>query len=117
MKAFIDTIPKTVAHAGAVIAEGTVYVATNGMVVTLSKDRTVLTIVKGQKILKRAFETPISKQWLVRRIEGFADEMKAQKLPRGPRPASKSEKKRIKVQAANRVTKKKRVNRAAAEFA
>lgn len=91
MKTYIDTIPKNVTHGGDVIAEGKAYVATNGMVVILSQDECLLTIVKGQKILQRSFETPISKKWLVRRIEGFADDMKAQKLPRGPRPKTDQE--------------------------
>jgi len=87
-KAFKDCDPApTAGKADELVAYGSVHVADNGMVVVVS-DRDLepsLTIIKGKAFFVRIFEKPITKPWLARRINEFADYVKEFKLPRGPR--------------------------------
>jgi S-adenosylhomocysteine hydrolase len=90
-KALMDLIPSKVPEKIEAIADGKMFVASNGVIVVLSKGQDRLTTVKGKTVLARHFDTPISAKWLTRRIEGFAEYVKETKMPRGPRPKTDQE--------------------------
>jgi len=58
------------------VTSGALYRANNGVLVIYNDAQKTMYAVKGRKVRRRKFPSPVTKLWLSRRVNGFADDVK-----------------------------------------